>query len=97
MYFWFLLEDSLDSTNELGTALTTTPEMLTLSHQVFKRLLGILYIQVRFPSDTELKSWDAGKFCFDEDSKDRFRNHRNECGDAVLQCYYNLQSDGIGL
>jgi hypothetical protein len=88
-FFWFNLEDALDYTNELEKK-TLPAHVVQHGNQIMYRLLEILILQMRYPSDRELSDWK-------KDHKDKMKNHRVECADTALYCYYNLQEKALEL
>jgi DNA-binding NarL/FixJ family response regulator len=88
-YFWFELEDLVDNKNELKETIASAA-VVEYVHALFKRILAILLSHLRYPSDQILQGWM-------KDEKDAFRNHRTECADTALYCYYNLQESALGL
>jgi hypothetical protein len=88
-FFWFNLEDSLDYTNELEKK-TLPTHVVQHGNQIMYRLLEILILQMRYPSDHEMADWK-------KDHKDKMKNHRVECSDTALYCYYNLQEQSLEL
>ncbi|KAI8907149.1 armadillo-type protein [Gorgonomyces haynaldii] len=87
LYFWFLMEESLDSTNELVNN-QLDQEQQSFARNIFMRLLQILVYQIRYPPDPILSQWSKEK-------RERFQQHRIDCGDTILQCYYHLQEQAL--
>ena len=86
-YLWFELEDNMDCKNELNSN-EISPEVMEYGHGLFTRLLQIIMNHVKFPLDSVLRIWGS-------DQHEAFRNHRVECADTALYCYYNLQERAL--
>jgi hypothetical protein len=58
-FFWFTIEDYLDSSNELNTR--NFPLIISdYGHGLFTKLLAILQKQITYPSTAELSQWTQG-------------------------------------
>jgi hypothetical protein len=87
-YFWFSFQDGIDNSNELR-ACEFNESAISMGNQILFELLNVLIMHTKYPADAVLASWNA-------DFLDRFKNHRNECGDTSLYCYYSLQDQALG-
>ena len=86
-YLWFELEDNMDCKNELNDN-EMPPATLEYGHDLFGRLLDIIMNQIRYPPGDVLQFWN-------NDQLEQFKNHRVECADTALYCYYNLQERAL--
>lgn len=60
LYFWFLVQDAIENQGELGIGNRLDEGILRQANAIFKRLLEILYRQIQYPVDGELKQWSKG-------------------------------------
>jgi hypothetical protein len=82
-YFWFVFSNELETTNELKPT-SLSPATLDLGRQILHQLLHVLINQSKYPDDEVISLWTS-------DDIDRIRNHRRECADTSLYCYYALE------
>lgn len=85
----FTLEGELDSGNGLQTSTAKYgKDIISHSHEIMIQALAILVDQTRYPPDSVVKTWTR-------DYLDRFRQHRRECADTSLYCYYALNERAL--
>ncbi|CAG8589354.1 4704_t:CDS:10 [Funneliformis caledonium] len=101
LQFWFMLQESLydlevipvipnASGNNTSVSEAETPNILLSDFQqiressmvVFRRLIEVLRCKVQYPPDSKWAEW----------SKERFRHHRRDVGDTIMNAYYVLRS-----
>lgn len=87
-YFWFSFQDGIDNSNELRSCAFNESKIL-MGNQILFEVLNVLIMHTKYPSDSVVATWTA-------DFLDRFKNHRRECGDTSLYCYYSLQEQALG-